>query len=110
MPIFSNTKKNNIRIILQIILFVFDLNLFLDGYWGWGLLFLVILLFSVFNKYKWESIFKENLTSHNENTQTSQNEETAPMDELIIPETCPHCKSPNEKRIRLCEWCGLQII
>lgn len=110
MPIFSNTKKNNIRIVLQIILFVFDLNLFLNDYWGRGLFFLVILLFSVFNKYKWESIFKENLTSHNENTQTSQNEETAPMDELIIPETCPHCKSPNEKRIRLCEWCGLQII
>jgi transposase-like protein len=26
-----------------------------------------------------------------------------------IPETCPHCKNPNTKRIRLCEWCGNQI-
>jgi hypothetical protein len=110
MPIFSNIKKNNIRIVLQILLFVFDLNLFLDGYWGWGFFFLIILLFSVFNKYNWESIFKENVTYHNENTQKSQNEETATMDELIIPETCPNCKSPNEKRIRLCEWCGLQTI
>jgi hypothetical protein len=30
--------------------------------------------------------------------------------EIVIPETCPHCKSPNTKKIRLCEWCGSQII
>ena len=30
--------------------------------------------------------------------------------QVIIPETCPHCKNPNTKRIRLCEWCGNQII
>jgi hypothetical protein len=29
--------------------------------------------------------------------------------EIIIPDTCPHCKSPNTKKIRLCEWCGNQI-
>lgn len=29
---------------------------------------------------------------------------------IIIPDTCPHCKSPNTKKIRLCEWCGNQII
>ncbi len=27
-----------------------------------------------------------------------------------IPDTCPHCKNPNSKRIRSCEWCGHQII
>jgi hypothetical protein len=27
-----------------------------------------------------------------------------------IPETCPHCHSPNSKKIRLCEWCGNQIV
>ena len=27
-----------------------------------------------------------------------------------IPDTCPHCKNPNTKKIRLCEWCGNQII
>jgi len=26
-----------------------------------------------------------------------------------IPDICPHCKNPNTKRIRLCEWCGSQI-
>jgi hypothetical protein len=31
-------------------------------------------------------------------------------DNLIIPESCPHCKSPNSKKIRICEWCGDQII
>ena len=30
--------------------------------------------------------------------------------QFIIPETCPHCKNPNTKRIRLCEWCGNQIV
>ena len=29
--------------------------------------------------------------------------------QVIIPDTCPHCKNPNTKRIRLCEWCGNQI-
>jgi hypothetical protein len=34
------------------------------------------------------------------------------QDELqtVIPDTCPHCKNPNTKKIRLCEWCGNQII
>jgi hypothetical protein len=27
----------------------------------------------------------------------------------IIPDTCPHCKNPNTKKLRLCEWCGNQI-
>jgi len=29
---------------------------------------------------------------------------------LEIPDSCPYCKSPNTKKIRLCEWCGNQII
>jgi transposase-like protein len=29
---------------------------------------------------------------------------------LKIPDNCPHCKNPNNKKIRLCEWCGNQII
>ena len=28
----------------------------------------------------------------------------------LLPDTCPHCKSPNTKKIRLCEWCGNQIV
>ena len=30
--------------------------------------------------------------------------------ETLVSEICPHCKNPNTKRIRLCEWCGNQII
>ena len=29
---------------------------------------------------------------------------------ITIPDICPHCKNPNTKHIRLCEWCGSQII
>ena len=29
---------------------------------------------------------------------------------LNMPDKCPHCKNPNPKKIRLCEWCGNQII
>jgi hypothetical protein len=34
------------------------------------------------------------------------------MEDVIvnIPDKCPHCKNPNTKKIRLCEWCGNQII
>ena len=27
-----------------------------------------------------------------------------------MPDTCPHCKNPNTKKIRECEWCGSQIV
>jgi hypothetical protein len=30
--------------------------------------------------------------------------------EIEVPEICPHCKNPNTKKIRICEWCGNQII
>jgi len=30
--------------------------------------------------------------------------------QVVTPDTCPHCKNPNTKRIRLCEWCGNQIV
>jgi len=26
--------------------------------------------------------------------------------EALIPNTCPHCKNPNTKKLRVCEWCG----
>ena len=29
--------------------------------------------------------------------------------QVIIPETCPHCKNPNTNRSTTCEWCGNQI-
>jgi hypothetical protein len=30
--------------------------------------------------------------------------------DIKIPAICPNCKNPNIKKIRLCEWCGNQII
>jgi hypothetical protein len=35
--------------------------------------------------------------------------QTTSQPQLLIPTTCPHCRNPNTKRIRLCEWCGGQI-
>ena len=28
----------------------------------------------------------------------------------LVPTTCPHCKSPNEKKTLLCEWCGGKVM
>ena len=36
--------------------------------------------------------------------------ESNTFEELLIPDHCPHCKNPNTKKIRLCEWCGNQIV
>jgi hypothetical protein len=33
----------------------------------------------------------------------------ANTDLLKIPDYCPNCKSPNNKRISICEWCGHHI-
>jgi uncharacterized membrane protein YhaH (DUF805 family) len=49
---------------------------------------------------------KETLNNHQTNNQSTNSFQ----EQLIIPETCPHCKNPNSKRIRLCEWCGNQIV
>lgn len=32
------------------------------------------------------------------------------IQDITIPKICPHCKSPNSKLVRECEWCGNQII
>lgn len=42
--------------------------------------------------------------NHSVNTGNMQNASST-----TIPEMCPHCKNPNTKKIRLCEWCGNQI-
>ena len=28
----------------------------------------------------------------------------------LIPTSCPHCKSPNEKKVLVCEWCGSKVM
>ncbi len=38
------------------------------------------------------------------------NQNTSTENHIQIPIICPICKNPNTKKIRLCEWCGNQII
>jgi len=59
-------------------------------------------------------IARKPISVNNNSEQTAQNilnspEQTA-TENISIPEICPQCKNPNTKRIRLCEWCGNQII
>jgi hypothetical protein len=48
----------------------------------------------------------DEVNGDNNITQFSDNSEES----IIIPDVCQHCKSPNTKKIRICEWCGHQII
>jgi hypothetical protein len=32
------------------------------------------------------------------------------IENKVLPDKCPHCKNPNTKLVRECEWCGNQII
>ncbi len=66
-------------------------------------------------EYKNNSIFafipcSLEIVSHEKGMKTSNSSNIITSETLIIPEICPHCKSPNSKKIRLCEWCGSQII
>ena len=62
-----------------------------------GSIFLIMYFFVIRPQKK-----KQKSLNHSETT-LEQN------DNKEIPENCPHCKSPNSKRIRFCEWCGNQI-
>ena len=48
--------------------------------------------------------------SNNDNNLKEKNTPTVDSNKINIPDTCPHCKNPNTKKIRLCEWCGNKII
>lgn len=50
--------------------------------------------------------YQEVINTSTNNNNHSQNSNNA----VNIPDTCPHCKNPNSKKIRLCEWCGNQIV
>ena len=82
-----------------------------SDFWG----FFVILSFTSSSLFIFSYIFKkkEGLSD----PLASQSADNIPIidtmatdnTQVIIPDTCPHCKNPNTKRIRLCEWCGNQI-
>ena len=50
------------------------------------------------------------ISNQNENYTSENNTSNNNQGTINIPETCPQCKNPNTKRIRICEWCGNQII
>jgi hypothetical protein len=77
---------------------------------GWGLIGLLGLIGLVIYLIVRKPILTHLNTSQkhmpDESTFAQQNK----SQNLIIPDICPHCKNPNTKKIRLCEWCGSQII
>jgi hypothetical protein len=68
--------------------------------------FLVVILFVIFYRKRKKTMEREiNRIINESEIQITQDEQ-----QIIIPDKCPHCKNPNTKKIRLCEWCGNQII
>jgi len=67
------------------------------------IIILAIVLFLIFK------IFRKNRKLEQEAPMSIEKEK---MEDVIvnIPDVCPHCKNPNTKKTRLCEWCGNQII
>ena len=89
--VFNDCKKRNMS-------FFWSIPVFFPLY---GLIILIIYFFLR------KPIFAYQETKTPEKTNLNTNPE---LNIRIIPETCPHCKSPNTKKIRLCEWCGNQIV
>ena len=58
-------------------------------------------------------ISRKQIATNNINQPMNQDNPIRPeqniSQEITIPDICPHCKNPNGKKIRLCEWCGGQI-
>ncbi len=76
---------------------------------GWGFFSFAILIiglpFYLMERKKYPIINVQNI--QNSNVVSDLNTTTNPT---MIPDICPHCKNPNTKLIRLCEWCGNQIV
>jgi hypothetical protein len=68
-----------------------------------GLMVLIYLLIRKQNSVKNNNILAKN-------TEFSDKTEQPATENIVILDTCPQCKNPNTKRIRLCEWCGNQIV
>jgi hypothetical protein len=63
------------------------------------LILLVILIRLGINIKKLNEVKKTDTNDDQSNNFLSNKEK-----KVSIPATCPHCKNPNTKRIRLCEW------
>jgi len=84
----SNCLKMKLSF-LQILLFVSSIWLSVSGHWGWGLSVLLVILLQIFYFIR-NQIFIPKLNS--------------------TLEICPNCKNPNTQNLKICEWCGRQII
>jgi amino acid permease len=75
-----------------------------DFFWGVTtcLFWIVVLPFYIYTRKKHPILNKSKINNEKNNSSV--------FSKIVIPEICPHCKSPNTKKIRLCEWCGNQII
>ena len=82
-------KLSLIQILLIVSSIILTFWLFVSGHWGWGSIVLPVIFLQIFYFFR-----NQRFTSKLNST-------------LAF---CPHCKNPNTKRIRLCEWCGEQII
>ena len=77
----------------------------------WGLNILIILciiILLIYLQRKLNSVKNNNILA--KHSEFSEKTEQPATENIVILDTCPHCKNPNTKRIRLCEWCGNQII
>ena len=77
----------------------------------WGLDILIILciiILLIYLQRKLNSVKNNNILA--KHSEFSEKTEQPATENIVILDTCPHCKNPNTKRIRLCERCGNQII
>lgn len=81
------------------------LRYFINFYWLETIVFIILLAVG-FYFYSSKGGINQNAFIENE----ILNESIKETEPFIIPDVCPHCKNPNTKKIRLCEWCGNQII
>lgn len=65
---------------------------------------LIVIALVIFFIRKVSKSIKNNKSDNRNDTSIINNQNKIP-----ILDTCPHCKNPNTKKIRLCEWCGSQI-
>ena len=71
-----------------------------------GLFFLIILTIKSF----YDPACKELIDCLKRNFQIQLNDTNSNIKNIVIPDICPNCKSPNANRSTTCEWCGNQII
>jgi len=89
-------NKHKIFTILSILISPFTIWLFISGHWGWGMITSCLLIFNFLN------LFQSLKSLNSKNKPSSINNESTV--------NCPNCKNPNTQNLRICEWCGNQIL